>query len=180
MKSKVSLRYAKALFLMGGSGAEQEQRVKQLKNASDFLLVHPEIAPVLSSPQILKEEKESLLQKILGGILDKPLMNFLDLLLEKGRLKYLAEIVKNYHEIVNEHFGIRLVKLITATPIDPKEKEILKAKLEKFYQKTVEISAEIDTDIIGGAVLIVGNMMLDCSIRERMAKLKDDLLAVTF
>jgi F-type H+-transporting ATPase subunit delta len=176
---KVSFRYSNALFLLNGTLAQQEKRVDDLKKLTTFLQDRPKLKQFFLSPQIHKEEKSNLLKKLFSDGLDKDLLRFLLLLLEKGRLKQLPDIVQQYHEIVKKNLGIQEVSLISAVPLENEAIKQLKEKLEKYYQKNVEILHKIDPQIIGGAILIVGYKMLDYSIKDRLANLKENLLAIT-
>ena len=179
MNHKVSFRYSNALFLLNGSNAQQEKRVDDLQEVVTFLQKQPNFEKLLLSPRIRKEEKGKLLKKIFSDKLDPDLLSFLLVLLEKGRLKNLPEIVEQYHEIVKRNLGIQEVRFISAVPLESEAKKQLQEKLEKYYQKNVEILDKIDPQIIGGAILIAGNKMLDYSIRDRIANLKENLLAIT-
>jgi F-type H+-transporting ATPase subunit delta len=139
MNHKVSLRYSNALFLLGGSGAEHEKRASDLDEIATFLQNHPELKRFLLSPQIPKKEKSSLLKKIFSDILDRNLLSFLVLLLERGRFRQLPEIAQEYHEIVKKSLGIQEVHFISALPLGEETKSRLRDKLEKYYQKNVEI-----------------------------------------
>jgi len=179
MNHKASLRYSNALFLLNGSVAQQEKRVDDLKEITTFLQKHPNLNRLLLSPRIRKEEKGNLLKKLFSDKLDGILLSFLLLLLEKGRLKHLSEIVQQYHEIVKKNLGIQEVSFVSAVPLENEVKKRLQEKLEKYYQKKVEILDKIDPQIIGGAILIAGYKMLDYSIKDRLANLKENLLAIT-
>lgn len=179
MNHKVSLRYSNALFLLNGSNAQHEHRLDDLQEVAMFLQKHPNLERLLLSPRIRKEEKGNILKKLFLGKLSSDLMSFLLVLLEKGRLKYLPEIVQQYHETVKKNLGIQEVSFISAVPLENEAKKRLQEKLEKYYQKNVEILEKIDPKIIGGAILIAGYKMLDYSIKDRIANLKENLLAIT-
>lgn len=178
MSKKVAVRYSKALFLLGGTPAEQEKRAAELLEIGAFFQNQPDLKKLLDFPKGSKEEKHSILQKCFKGNVEDVLLKFLLLLVDRGRIKDLSEIAKQYNEIVKENLGIKEATMITALPIDEEHKQQMAGRLEQHYKKKIEILNKVDPSIIGGAVLVVGNQMLNYSIKERLNKLKESLLAV--
>jgi len=116
------------------------------------------------------------LQDLLLGKIDSQILNFLLLLIDKRRLDGLWDISKKYRQLVQKELGILNAHLITAVPIDVKLKEKVKSKLEQLYRKKIEIQESVNPQIIGGMILMVDNQMIDHSIKNRLYRLKQNLL----
>jgi F-type H+-transporting ATPase subunit delta len=169
-------RYARALFNLSHSKEEMEQRQKYFKEILSLLERNPRLMPFLLNPHISLKDKESCLQDTLSNIFDNNFLHFLLILIEKRRFKYISEIAKSYHKMVSERLGILNASVITALPLSAEARENIKKNLEATYHQSVVLSEEIDPKIIGGAILIVDNKILDHSIKGRLEKMKKRLL----
>lgn len=176
MSSKLASRYAKALFQSG----EKEQRNGVLQCLDAILLAYekfPELKLFLESPEVPLSKKESSLKKIFGKQLNDFNLHFFILLLQKGRFHYLQEIAVQYRQLYTESYGITNVELRTPVAVDETVKEKLKQKLEKRFNKTFIITNVINPKMIGGGILVIGERMIDFSIRGKLNKLKIALLS---
>lgn len=175
---EVASRYSRALFRLAATPLELEKRHQDLEGVVTLLQKIPKLGLFLSAPQISSDQKRKVLENSLGSQIDQKLLHFLLFLLEKGRIKHLPEIAKGYHRLVKESLGILEANLITAVPLEREDREALHQKLEKTYQKKVEIKERIDPQIMGGIILVLANQVIDWSIRNKLARLKEKLLAI--
>ena len=175
---EVASRYARALFDLASSQAELENHQFEIEAFVEALKKNPRLRTFLSAPQIKKEEKRKVLQATLAGKTDEKFLNFLYFVLEKGRMNFLEGIAREYHRRVKENLGVLEASLITAVPAGQQLKEKLKAKLERNYQRKIEMKEKVDPLILGGVILVLANQVLDWSVRDRLASLKENLLAV--
>jgi F-type H+-transporting ATPase subunit delta len=175
--SQIASRYSKALFQLAKSEDQLIRWDKDLAALSELLEKNPKLREVLESPLVSSEEKNRTLSRIAQEKFDPQLMHFLSLLLEKGRFNYLPEMIKDYSKRVREKLDALLVRVVVPDYLDDETKEKLKNKLEKTYHKKIEFRVEVDPKMIGGLILIIGNQMLDFSIRGRLQRLKEALLA---
>lgn len=172
MTTKLAIRYAKALF---DSASKIEQQLL-LSNFEELLSIYrktPKLYSFLNSPEISQEQKGNIL-KI--PFKDKPkFLDFLSLLMQKGRFKYITEIAEEYHIIYTTAYGKSLAHLTTAVSLSEEIKNQLKEKLNKIYHKEFDLSHDVDPEIIGGGVLIMDDRMIDFSIKEKLDRLKNYL-----
>lgn len=177
--AEIAVRYSQALFNLESS---LEGREKLLDDLEKFLIALKPCSKCFiffSSPIINLERKEEIIKKILRDYPNEKLIAFLCTLLAKRRFRYLAEIVEEFRKKVNEERKVQDARLITAVPVEEAIKSELVRKLEKKYQKRILIKEEVNPQLIGGGILIVGNEMIDFSVRNRLENLKEDLSAVT-
>jgi len=170
---KIASQWTKVLFNLTVSQEQMTSRKEILSQITSMLLKTPKFGQFILSPQVSELEKKEVLQK---GIADIQLANYLSLLSKKGKFKYLPEIAKKYRSMVMEYNGIIEATLMSAAAIDDELKAQLQLRLEKNYGKTFIIHEKINPEIIGGAVLIFDNKMIDCSILGRLEKMKKNLL----
>lgn len=159
-------RYAKVLFQL------EDNNLENLKAYLD-LLKNSKILKFLKAPQIPLEAKKAILTK--GST---KFRHFLAYLIEHHKLDLLPEIAKEYHSLVNEKLNIWEAEMHTAVPMEADVEQELIKKLERFTDKKVTLHQKVDPKMIGGAILIAGNEMIDWSIKGRLAKMKAYLLGV--
>jgi F-type H+-transporting ATPase subunit delta len=173
----ISSRYAKVLFNLDRDKNHLEQRLKDFELIIDMINSHPDLAKFLKSPQIELEQKEELMRDSLKGKIDPVFLKFLSFLILKRRLPYLQNIEREYKRLVHDLLGIWETELVTAVPIDGDIENKFVQKLEKLVQKKIVLHKKIDPKILGGAILIVSNEILDWSVTNRLEKLKETLMA---
>ncbi len=97
--------------------------------------------------------------------------NFIKLLADNKRFALLPEIAGLFIKEVNQSNDTVVAEIISAKPLDSKSEAKLLAKLEKKYNKTVEASIKIDESLIGGAIIKIGDTVIDGSVRGRLEQL---------
>lgn len=168
-------RYAQAVFEIALGKNELErwqadlQKIVEAVSEGDFLAA-------LESPKIKFEDKARFLTERLGVI--NPLaLNLARLLITRSAIGIVGEIAREYKRLLDEHRGIKPAVVTTAVPVDEIEKNRLEAKLGELVNARVEITSQIDPDILGGMVVRVGGKLLDGSTRTKLLALKKQLAA---
>lgn len=172
----IAERYAKVFYDLNMPRKILEKGLAELNTFLFILEKQPRFAAFLKAPQIDPKEKHKILKKTFGGRFEESLINFIAYLIEKKRLGYLNQILKEYGYLVDEHLGLWKAELTTAVPLNEEMENKLRQKLEEVYKKKIVIHTEIDPEIIGGAILIVANEMADWSVKGRLKSLKEGLL----
>jgi len=177
IKQSIALRYSKVLFNL-----DLEYRLDMKKRLIDFESLdalfkrNPKLLILLKFPLIDIDEKKELLASALKNEYDPLFFEFLFYLIQKKKLDYLNLIAIDYRFLVEEHFDIWEVKVISATDLMPEMQTKLKEKLELFFHKQLKINNEVDPSIIGGIKLIFADQMIDWSVVGRLKNLKESLL----
>jgi len=165
-------RYARAVFDI----ALEENRLERWQSdlqRSVGAVSDEKFLAVLESPKIKFEDKSRLLSQI-GGI--GPLaLNLVRLLVARGGINMLDDIVAEYNHLVDDYRGVETAAVVTAVPLDNKEKEKLAGELGAITDKKVQLELSVDPSIIGGIIVRVGGRLLDGSTRSKLTALKKDL-----
>ena len=162
-------RYAKALFQINYT-----QELDALVTGCVHLMQNsPLFAAYLYNPQVSLPSKRNVLHTCVQNPL---LVQFLMLLIKRKRLKDLPKIAEHYHKMLLEEQGLMEGKLVTAVPLDADIIQQLKSRLETAYGKAFSLQTTVDSQLISGAILHVGNTFLDYSLKGRLAALKNTLL----
>ena len=112
------------------------------------------------------------------GVTLSPLVeNFLHSVLENGRLGALPAIVAQFKTLNNARSGVSDAIVYSAFPIDDGELAGLVGALEKRFQRRLQARVEIDPDLIGGIRAVVGDEVLDTSVKARLQQMKARLTA---
>jgi F-type H+-transporting ATPase subunit delta len=167
-------RYAQAVFEI----ALEEKGLEKWRLDLDEIVAavgNEAFLAVLESPKIKFEEKSRLLAR-LGGI-DPLVLNLVRLLIARGGVNILPEIAAEYRRMVDDYHGIQTAAVITAVPLDKKDKEKLAKDIGAMIDKKVVLQAEVAPEIIGGIVARVGGKLLDGSTRSKLMALKKELVS---
>ncbi len=137
-----------------------------------------EYVKFLSSPLISADEKVQSLKSVLESQLSALTLDFLCLVTEKGRFRYMSEIFGEFKQMYNDKMNILEVTAVTAEPLSGRLRDKLKTKLESVTGKTVLLSEKVDKSLIGGIVIRYGNAQIDSSVKTRLDKLKAQINGV--
>jgi F-type H+-transporting ATPase subunit delta len=163
--------YATALFEAAKNRGKLDAIRDQLGQFVAALDENREVRLFFFSPYFSSAEKIDGLKKSVTDV-EPELLNFLELLLEKGRMPVIFRIRRQYEALwakENKRLGVTVT---SAVELDPEIAKRIGSEIEEQTGNTVELESRVDPDILGGLVLQVGNMVLDTSIRSRLEKLR--------
>ena len=163
--------YANALFGAAKDRGKLDAIRDQLGQFVDALNQNREMQLFLFSPYFSSTEKIDGLKRALTDA-EPELWNFLELLLEKGRMPVIFRIQRQYNTLWDKENKRLGVTVTSAVELDPEVVQRIGKEIEGQTGNTVELTSRVDPDILGGLVLQVGNMVLDTSIRNRLEKLR--------
>jgi F-type H+-transporting ATPase subunit delta len=163
--------YAEALFEAGKDKGKLDALQSQLGQFADAVDRNHDLQVFLFSPYLSSQEKKKGLERAISGA-EPELTNFLELLIEKGRMPAVFRIRRELDELW-KHENKRIdVTVTSAVELDEAVVNKIGTEVERQTGEQVELSSKVDESILGGIVLQVGNMVLDASIRSRLEKLR--------
>ena len=127
-----------------------------------------QIASRLNDPNVSDTALEGVLLGAFGERLDGPGRNFVQVLIANSRLGLTGEIRAQYDELKREHEGVLEARIVSAMPIDDAQVRPLVAALEAKYKRRVNVQVEVDPTLIGGARILVGDKVIDATVRGRL------------
>lgn len=166
-------RYARALFEAALAANEAEQVRQELSEAGRKLR---DQASLLSHPLLPLEQKTDLIGKTLGSLTPST-KKFLALLLTKKRWGLLSVATAAYDKHLDEHLGIVRAQVRSAVELPEAEKERLRAGLERFTGKKVQLEVRVDSELIGGFTVRMGDWVLDSSFSHALTRMREALVA---
>ena len=171
-------RYAEAAFDLASRDASHERWGRDLETAAG-IAADERVSDVLDNPSIPQPQRQQLVQQMLGERVQGPALNLVRLLVERGRAELLPQIATEYRRIANRHQGIVEAVVTSAAPLTTDETEALRRRIEGMAGARIDLRTQIDESLIGGLTVKVGGRLLDASVRGRLERLRDELIAGT-
>jgi F-type H+-transporting ATPase subunit delta len=163
--------YADALFEVAKEGGKLDPVREQLGQFAEAVAQNQDLQVFFFSPYFSSAEKIEGVKRAVSGA-ESELVNFLELLIEKGRVPDVFRIRRQFEDLW-KHENRRIeVTVTSAVDLDPAVVEKIGAEIQQQTGQEVELASRVDSEILGGVVLQVGNMVLDASIRSRLEKLR--------
>jgi F-type H+-transporting ATPase subunit delta len=170
--TRAALRYAKAVLNFA-----KEQKLADVVNTdlqliSNTLEDNKDLQVVLLNPVIKSDVKKTILTKVFDSKINAITQGLLDLLIEKKRLNLILAVAKEYTIIFDFDMGIEVAKVTTAVPLTKELKNTILEKIKSLTGKAVSIKNTVNSNLIGGFILRVGDKQYDASISGKLNLLK--------
>ena len=136
------------------------------------------VRTLLEAPEIPAEQKARTLAETCDDEMDEQGRNFLLALAHNGRLALLAEIFDRFEALKAAAEKSLDVEVTSAFPLEETQAERLKAALQTRFGKEVRLEINVDSALLGGAVVRAGDTVIDGSVRGRLDKLADSLARI--
>jgi F-type H+-transporting ATPase subunit delta len=175
--SVVAKRYAKALVALAREHGRLAETAEQLKRFAQLIDDTPDVKSLLHNPAISRHFKEDLLSDLAQRLrLDSLETNFVRMLLDKGRLPEMPQIIALYEMLAEEAQNRLRVRVKSAFPLSPALQEEVRQRFAQYTSKHIVIDEELDPTLIGGIVAQMGSLVLDGSIRNELLRLRTALV----
>jgi F-type H+-transporting ATPase subunit delta len=159
--------YAEAIFRLARDTGDLAGWSRMLA-VLEALVSDPQIQSRIGDPNVSGQQLEGLILCVAGDGIDCAGRNFVQVLIPNDRLGLLPEIHALYASLRREHEGILLAKIISALPVDDSQLKSLVAHLEAKYRRKVSAAVEIDARLIGGVRIVIGDKVIDATVRGKL------------
>ncbi|HEY1568981.1 MAG TPA: ATP synthase F1 subunit delta [Solirubrobacteraceae bacterium] len=163
--------YARALFEVASEQDTLDRVHDELGEFADTMSESRELMQFFFSPYFSVADKEDGLHRAVTGA-SPAFTNFLEALIERHRMPAIFRIRTEYNALWDEARKLLPVQITSAIALDEDEVKALGDRIGRQVDRQVQVSAEVDPDILGGVVLRVGNVVLDASIKNRLEQLR--------
>ena len=163
--------YARSLFEVAKEHDALDRVHDELGQFADALDEDRNLQVFLFSPYFSSEEKKRGVSSIVSDA-DERIVNFLELLAERHRMPALFRIKRAFDALWADENQLLPVTVTSAVELDEELVQDIGKRIEEQTGRRVELSSNVDPDVLGGLVLQVGNMVLDASIRNRLEQLR--------
>lgn len=172
----VAARYAEAFIAYAKETIGIERAVEEIKALRRMGRENLNLRAFFENPEIPLAGKYEVIDAVLGSDFSEETKQFIKLLIQNKRIFHfmdIAEYIRGKYAYQGEQEAV----LKTAYPLDLEVIERIKDKLENRFGKKVKLFIELDSHLLGGVQLVVGNKIIDGSIRRQLENLKENLMA---
>jgi len=176
MAKLVSKTYGDALFEL----ALEENKIDSLQEEVEVVLValaeNQDLTKLMNHPKVSKEEKVALIEDIFKGRVSMELTGLMHMLAEKGHYSEIDDVLTYFLDCVKEHKNIGIAYVSTAVELTAEQKKAVEKRLlETTKYVEFEMHYSVDTDLIGGMVIRIGDRVVDSSIKTKLYDLTREL-----
>ena len=166
--------YAEALFKAAGADAAGASAWLDELGA---LAANEQLRQFADNPRTLSDQVLSLMTGLLKTSLPAIGQNFLRAVIENGRIEALPEIASQFRALKNAQLGTFDAVVYSAFDVDSAALAELSEVLEKRFGRKLNLQVELQPDLIGGIRVVVGDEVLDTSVKARLEQMKIALTA---
>lgn len=170
MASALARRYAAAAFEVARGQDAVDAVGADLERAVE-LLADPRVETAMTNPRVSTPERAELASRLLES-LSAPARNLVRLLVVRGRIQLLGEVVSEYRALAEAASGVRRAVVASAVPLDQATQRRIQAALARRFERGVRIETVHDPDLIGGLVIRMGDLVIDDSVRTHLQQLQ--------
>ncbi len=175
-KTTIARPYAKAAFAEARADSMLDAWSAALHTAA-AVAADPRVHSLLGDPHVTTTQLSQLVLDIAGAGLGEHGRSFVQALAEARRLDCLPEISALFDIYKDEAEGIADVTVTSAAPLDERQQQALTAALARRLKREVRLHCTIDPELLGGAVVRSGDLVIDGSVRGRLTRIANELVA---
>ncbi|MBI3999764.1 MAG: ATP synthase F1 subunit delta [Candidatus Omnitrophica bacterium] len=172
---EIADRYSRSIFELAQEKSVTNTLFQELAAVREAMEARPELLNLLQSPIITRTEKKSLIEGILGPKASSLSQDFLNLLVQKNRIDLFPVIVDQLRIAIHEKEGVQEATVVTARELHPSILQLLEKALEKTTKKKMMLQTEVDSTLLGGLQIRLGNRLIDGTLRSKLDTLKTQL-----
>jgi F-type H+-transporting ATPase subunit delta len=169
---KVASRYAKSLLDLANERGTLEQVKTEIEQVAAVIKSSPELQSVLNNPIIKTDKKQNILVALFKDKVSTEVSSFFDIMVKKGRGELVYATALEFIQAYNELKKIVKAEVISASQLSEASLQALKATIGQQINATVELTNKVDSSLIGGFVVKVGDRQLDESVAGKLNKLE--------
>lgn len=179
MAKLISGTYGEALFELAKEVDKLELLGEQIAVVREIFAENEELLKLLNHPKITKDEKVQVIENIFKGRFEDEVVGFLVIIVEKGRYNEIDSILAYFIDKVKEDRKIGIAKVVSAIELSAEQKAKLEAKLlsQTDYEK-FEMCYEVDTALIGGMIIRIGDRVVDSSVKSKLDRMARDMAKI--
>lgn len=169
--------YAEALFRSSSEqGADQKSMLAWVQELA-VIVADPQLCQLADNPLVTGQQLRDILTGVMRSSVTPDVERFLEVVIENGRLQALPEIAKQFQELVERSGGASQAVVYSAFPMDEQALAGIKPMLESRFGSKLYFTVKVDESLIGGIRVVVGDEVLDASVKASLEQMKAALIA---
>lgn len=173
MEQRVAIRYAQALMDLANERSLVEQFTKDVDTIADVLDSAKDLRAMLHNPVIRPNMKHKVLQQIFSSHISKEMLNYLDLLVNKGRGEMLYGTITEFRKLVDLKQGVVRAKVTSAVELSEDQRQAIQTRLASLTGQKVVSSYFLDPSLKGGFIARIGDTQIDASLKHQLEILRE-------
>jgi F-type H+-transporting ATPase subunit delta len=155
---------------------DPEKTLREAQSISGLVSESKELREVWETPSITAEQKRAVLDAIVAreGI-SQTVRNFVAVLIDHGRIHFLAPIVKQFEQDLNQRLGFIEAEVTSTHELAARDRQALEDQMEKLTGKKIRARYSRDESILGGAIVKIGSTIYDGSVSGQLERIKQAL-----
>lgn len=175
--STVAKRYALALFQLAKEHQLLDQMESELRVVKEVVNNNDDLNSVLKSPKLTNEKKKEILKEAFSSS-SVYVLNTLMILIDRHREDHISDVADHFIELANDARGIAEAVVYSVRPLSAPERDALSVSFAaKAGKKSLRIENVVDSNLLGGIKLRIGNRIFDGSLRGKLERLERQLLS---
>lgn len=173
---KIVAPYVRALFDFSIEKNVMHQIAADFQKLSTVLDKTPELIKYLNNPVVNQKAKGEILDKTLKSQINPETFKFLMVLVKRDRINLLSTVIESYFELLYKTASIKMVEVLTASPLTNGQKTKLIQKLKKLTNsREIKLKITLDPSLIGGFLIKNESKVLDFTVKNQLNKLAKHL-----
>ena len=170
-------KYAAALLALAKETGTLEEVEQELAQIGEIVQQNPELTGFLRNQLISREAKKEVVERIFTQHLNPMVMRFLGVVIDRGRIALLPDIIDVYLELSHVERNIAEAQVRLAVDLTDEEDTRLIRELTELTGKEIYLEKTIDPSILGGMIVTIGDRRIDGSLKRQLHEMKTTLLS---
>lgn len=175
-ESKLSVRYAKALYQLALERKLIDKIREDMKLLTDTCDALPEFLDIVQSPVITDGRKKKLVSDVFKSVFNPLSIEFINLVLDNNRGNQLQHMARRFLAQYKEAHNIIELSLTAPVKLDEKVKEQMIELVRQHKDQKIEMIETVDKDMLGGFILKIDDRQMDASISTQLSRIKRELV----
>ena len=169
--------YAQSLLGTLPDNDQAEEVAQELEALVNLLNSIPDATNLLAGWSIPADQRISMVQRLFAGRVSEKIEAFLTVLNRHGRMLILSAAVRGFRKLLDRREGKIDVQLTTAAPLDDSQVSEIRRELDTSLAGKAQMRLGVDENLLGGAVVRIGDRVYDASLRAQLMKFKEVIAA---
>lgn len=175
--SMVAKRYALALFQIAKETGALGVIEEELRVVKEVVQYNPELKNILNSSKLSIEEKKEIIKSSFATV-NVNVLNTILILIDRHREDQIVDVANEFLELANDEMGIAEAQVYSTRELTDAEREAISSVFAaKVGKKSLKIGNIVDSNLLGGIRLRIGNRIYDGSLRGKLDRLERKLLS---
>ena len=172
----IAKKYGRAIYEIACEKNSLEQVEKELRFIRDTILENTDLKEFINHPFLTKDAKKDTIEKLFGDKVQPVVLHFCDVVIDRGHIDVLPEMVDIYISLVHHEMGIEEATITSAFELSKKQADVLTEKLHDITGCRIILKQKVDPALIGGFTVMIGNRMIDGSVARQLQELKSKMM----